>query len=103
MGHFAAIVVPEFAEFAEFGGVFSYDVLRTVIGETQCPQHHILVIPQQHMGVGHRHDLLQNLNPVRVTIDHIAEDIEVIVRLKVDPRWNQTLSGCREYRIIRKS
>ena len=42
------------------------------------------MVSQQHLHVGAAHDLSQNPDSVRITVDHIAEDIKRIFGSKVD-------------------
>lgn len=51
--------------------------------EVQGIQHHMFVVAEEHFHIRHLHDLTQDLNAMWVTIYHIAEDVESILRLKV--------------------
>lgn len=47
-------------------------------------QHHKFMISDQHLYVRHRHDLPEDLYPIRISVYHIAKDIQGVFRLKVD-------------------
>ena len=50
----------------------------------QGVQHHIFVIAQEHLNIGQIHQQAQYPDSVRVAINDISEDIERVLRLKID-------------------
>ena len=47
-------------------------------------KHHVFVVAKEHFHIWHRHELSEDLNPVRIPVNHISQDIERVLRLKID-------------------
>ena len=62
----------------------SYTHLDVYKRQVQGLQHHKFMISDQHLYVRHRHDLPEDLYPIRISVYHIAKDIQGVFRLKVD-------------------
>ena len=76
VGYISAVAVP-----VGQGGA----VIHVVIdGMSQSPEHHIFVIAQNQLGVGHGHELSQDPQAPGMPVDDIAQNIEGVLRLQVD-------------------
>ena len=60
------------------------DCFISVKGSAQRPKHHILMVSQEHFHIWHLHQFTQNPYTVWVSVDHITQHIQGILRLQLD-------------------
>ena len=76
MGHIAAVAVPVLQGCAVVGVV--------VHRLPQCPEHHVLVVAQDQLCIGHCHEPPEDPQTTRMAVDDIAKNKECIPGLQVD-------------------
>ena len=64
-----------------------------IVTVSQCFDHHVLVVAQKQRGVLHLSNALQKRNSVRTAVNHIAQHIQMIVRLEADHGQNRLKCG----------
>ena len=65
MGDFTTVSIPS-AQIREDGWMLNYS------------HHHVFMVSENHRGILHLHDLLKQLNPVRIPVDNVSENIQPV-------------------------
>ena len=91
MRYITAVTIPK-TDSGSGGKIVQWAFLP--VGMTDCTEHHIFVVSQKHFDIRHGHNSADDPDAVGIPVDHIAQDVQHVLRLEVDLLHNGLKTAC---------